>query len=397
MALRFNHLTRLAVRALNVGGKITEHGITAERQTNGDCRYSINIMVDGQRIHRVIGRESDGVTREQAERAIESLRTKAREGRLDLPKGQKTFRPFTEAADEYLRRINGHPKFGLNLKRKKIHIRRLSAQFKNTRLDKLTDLTIAEYQTQRQAEGVANATVNRELATLSHFLNRCLEWGWIRTKPKFSKGIEARKQIVVLGPAEKNALITSALNDHDPLTWLFVTIAISTGMRHSEILRMHWGNVDFGRRRIFVPQAKAGQREQPISAKLAETLSHEWEQLSKPSDFVFATTRADAKRPHRQSMAQAFQRVVKSANLDPKKVTPHVLRHTAITSLVQQGVDLPTIQRISGHKTLAMVLRYTHIADEHVDQAIAKLDADIPDSITPKLHTQSVGQVRATS
>lgn len=105
MSLRFNRLTRTAIRALSAGSKINEHGITAERQSNGDCRYSINIMVDGQRIHRVIGRESEGVTREQAERTIEVLRTRAREERLDLPTGRKTLRTFAEAATEYLKRL----------------------------------------------------------------------------------------------------------------------------------------------------------------------------------------------------------------------------------------------------------------------------------------------------
>ena len=105
MSLRFNRLTRPAVRALPLKGKITEHGITAERMLTGDCRYSINIMADGQRIHRVIGRESEGVTREQAERTIEVLRTRAREERLDLPTGRKTPRTFEEAAIEYLKRL----------------------------------------------------------------------------------------------------------------------------------------------------------------------------------------------------------------------------------------------------------------------------------------------------
>src|SRR5688572_8288350 len=105
MALKFGRLTRPALRALEAGHRLTEHGITAERLPNGDLRYSVNIMVDGQRIHRVIGRESERVTREQAERAIEKFRTAAREDRLDLPKGRKVHRTFAEAADDYLTRL----------------------------------------------------------------------------------------------------------------------------------------------------------------------------------------------------------------------------------------------------------------------------------------------------
>ena len=78
-------------------------------------------------------------------------------------------------------------------------------------------------------------------------------------------------------------------------------------------------------------------------------------------------------------MAKHFRRAVERANLNPAKVTPHILRHTAITELVKGGVDLPTIQKISGHKTLAMVLRYTQLSSEHVDRSVAMLDAVFPD------------------
>ena len=55
------------------------------------------------------------------------------------------------------------------------------------------------------------------------------------------------------------------------------------------------------------------------------------------------------------------------------------MRHTAITALVQAGVDLPTIQQISGHKTLAMVLRYFHARGTHIDRAIAAIGRALPE------------------
>ena len=89
MALRFARLTRPNIRALAIGEKLTEHGITAECLKDGDVRFSVNVMVDGQRIHRVIGRASEGTTRTQAEGFIEKARSDAREERLNLPKGRK--------------------------------------------------------------------------------------------------------------------------------------------------------------------------------------------------------------------------------------------------------------------------------------------------------------------
>ncbi len=109
MALRFARLTRPAIRKLQAGVRISEHGITAEGLPDGDVRYSINIMVDGERIHRVVGRETDRVTRTQAEELIAKLRTDAREGRLQLPKGRMTALTFAKAADSYLKHLRIRP------------------------------------------------------------------------------------------------------------------------------------------------------------------------------------------------------------------------------------------------------------------------------------------------
>lgn len=89
MAKSFTKLTRPAMRKLVPGAKIHEHGITFERSADGDGAFTVNIMVDGQRIHRVVGRESDGTTRTQAEAFIEKVRGDAKNDRLALPKGRK--------------------------------------------------------------------------------------------------------------------------------------------------------------------------------------------------------------------------------------------------------------------------------------------------------------------
>src|SRR5436309_1579909 len=100
--LKFSKLTRTTMRKLNFKEKLNEHGISFKRLENGDGRFTINIMADGQRVHRVVGKESEGVTRKQAEDLIEKLRTDARNGRLNLPKCRKVFFSFKEAAEKYL-------------------------------------------------------------------------------------------------------------------------------------------------------------------------------------------------------------------------------------------------------------------------------------------------------
>ena len=73
------------------------------------------------------------------------------------------------------------------------------------------------------------------------------------------------------------------------------------------------------------------------------------------------------------AIEKPFRRVVVSAGLDVKEVVRHTLRHTAITHLVQSGVNLPTVQRISGHKSFSMVSLYSHQNGVHIQAAMNKL------------------------
>lgn len=392
MAIRFTRLSRDAVRALRSCEKIHEHGITAERLKNSDLRWSIGIMVDGQRIHRVVGRESEGVTREQAERLIEKLRTKARDGRLDLPKGRKLHRSFRQAGDEYLTRLEATG--GKNLAAKRRHLRQhLAPYFGDTRLDRITEFELRKYRKAKQSEGLKDATINRHLSTLLHLLNRAAskDWGWIKPedKPSIPRVKEARKPIRILTPEQDQALLRAAMEDQDAYSWLFVLFALHATMRHGEIVRRRYDEIDWENCRLWIDKAKAGERAQPITPTLRDALARQREMESEPNGWIFPARKKTAKLPHRQSMAKQFRRIVERAGLDPKQVTPHILRHTGISRLVMAGTDIPTIQKISGHKTVQMVLHYTHVFGPHVDNAISVLDRPLPDTITPDLHTQA--------
>jgi len=86
----------------------------------GNVKYLINVMVDGTRIHRTVGRSNEGVSRSDAERLIERLRTEAREGRLKLQKKRKLAMSFAEVAIRYLAKLDETG--GANLARKKQQI-----------------------------------------------------------------------------------------------------------------------------------------------------------------------------------------------------------------------------------------------------------------------------------
>ncbi len=392
MARKFTKLMRLEMRKLGPGQKIVEGGIEFERLPDGDGRFLINIMVDRQRVHRVIGKESEGVTRERCEEAIEKLRTEAREGRLNLPKGRKVAIGFEEAAGKYIEKLQQEG--GKDIPDKAQRLRQhLVPFFGNKPLAQITTFDIERYKKKRresQSEkggdrvsasastqgtrrgaqlcAVAPGTINRELAVLSHLFTKAVEWGWITERPAQVKRLaleNARIQYLVTD--DVNRLLEAARLDSNPRIYPFIAIALDTSMRKMEILSIRLEHIDLVRRVIFIPKAKAGAREQPITANLAAYLRDFVSYAESGQEWLFP---ADSKTGHMISIEKPFRRVVSAAGLDPKQMVRHTLRHTAITHLVQAGVDLPTVQRISGHKTMQMVARYSHQNGEHIREAI---------------------------
>lgn len=372
MALKFSKLDRAKIRKLKAGELISEHGIQFKRLKNGDGRFSINVMVDGKRIHRVIGKESEGVTRNQAEKIIEQLKTEARHGRLKLPEGKKASLKMEEAASQYVRKLKQEA--GKNIKRKYWHFKNhLLPYFKSLNFSELSTSQVDKYKHYRLEQNASNATINRELATLSHLYSKAIDWKWIQSKPcKITKLKEEENKIVYLTQPQIKRLLEEAQKDSSPYIYLFTVVALETAMRRSELLSIEWANVDTHNRLIYLPKAKAGARNQPITQNTSRLFKKHIANLDKSQPWLFPSKLS--KSGHLESIEIPFRRVVTASDLDPKQVVRHTLRHTAITHLVQAGIDLPTVQRISGHKTLQMVVRYSHQNGEHIQSAMDALE-----------------------
>jgi len=372
MSIKFQKLTRTNIRKTLPGKKLQEHGILFERLTDGDGRYSVNVMVDGIRIHRVMGKESEGVTRKQAEDFIEQSRSDARKDRLNLPKGRKVVLSFKEAGKAYLGKLEQEG--GKDITRKEQRLRlHLFPFFKNKPLSSISTFDLERFKKSRKEEGATNGTINRELAALSHLFSKAVEWKWINHRPaKINRLKEDSGRIVYLTPIQITNLLEEASKHQSYFIYPFIRIALETSMRKSEILSIRIENIDLNRHIIYIPKAKSGAREQPITKSLASYLSKCLSNTEPGQIWLFPSKQS--KSGHITWPYQAFKTVIKAAGLDPKQVVIHSLRHTAITHLVQAGVDLPTVQRISGHKTLQMVARYSHQNGEHIQSAMDVLE-----------------------
>jgi hypothetical protein len=206
---RFVALDRRTIRQLQPGEKKTEHGVTVERLANGDVRYTVGVMVGGQRIHRVIGLRTDGITRPQAEQYIEQQRADARARRLSLPEGHKLALSLADATPRYIEWLGKAGGKNLRVKARQLRMY-LVPHFGSIRLNAINEFSIETYKKKRHDAGAASGTINRELTTLSQLFYCAVEWHWIdhiplRIGPRLLKESDGR--IIVLTETECDQLM----------------------------------------------------------------------------------------------------------------------------------------------------------------------------------------------
>ena len=372
MTLRFLHLDRPSIRRLKPGEKITEHGITAECLANGDVRYSVNVMVDGERIHRVVGRESEDTTRTQAEEFIAKVRAEARDGRLSLPKGRKTHLSFAAAAGASLKMLKeiGGKDYANNEQHLRLH---LVPYLGAMRLDRISEFTLQKFQNDCRNKGLSGATINRVLATYRRMGRKLYRWKVIPAPlPMIKLETERNRRTYVITGEEEQELLNAALADSNPYVWLFIKLGLATGLRHTEMLAARFQNLDPVRRRLRVKVKGGRWRNQPLTRGITEVLTREREMAEDPDGWIFPSKTSVS--GHIASMGRSFARCVEQGGMDPSVAIPHTMRHTAITRLAETGADIKTVQEFSGHESLEMVLRYAHAQDRAVDRALDKLE-----------------------
>jgi len=151
----------------------------------------------------------------------------------------------------------------------------------------------------------------------------------------------------------------------------------ATGMRRSERARLKVNNIDSQRMIIRVVQGKGGKdRDLPLSPALLETLREYW-RWRKPRLYLFPTRicRHRLEQPiSDKTVWIACSDSARRAGIR-KRVTPHTLRHSWATHLLEAGTDLRTIQVLLGHGDLETTAQYLHLSQRHLQTVNNSLDS----------------------
>ncbi len=245
-------------------------------------------------------------------------------------------------------------------------------------IQKVTAVMISEIRTNmhrgRLGRELAPATVNRYMACLSHVLTiAAREWGWIPASPMsaVTKLKEPRGRVRFLSDNERKRLLDACKLSCNSQMYAIVVVAISTGMRKSEILGLRRSDVDLDRHRIILQDTKNGDRRSVPLVGLAATLVGELWDRDQDSEFLFASPTGgrffDLKRPWKNALRQA----------QIFDFRFHDLRHCAASYLAMSGATSHEIAEVLGHKSLDMVKRYTHLCDTHVSKVVERMTKQI--------------------
>jgi integrase/recombinase XerD len=151
----------------------------------------------------------------------------------------------------------------------------------------------------------------------------------------------------------------------------------ATGMRRTEAANLKVADIDSKRMVIHVRQGKGRRdRDIPLSSKLLEVLREYWRWM-KPKTYLFPGTRngwrADVPISPKMMWVACREAAVR-AGLDPR-ISPHCLRHSYATHLLEAGTDIYTIQKLLGHADLKHTVVYLHLSRVHLHSAASPLDA----------------------
>lgn len=217
----------------------------------------------------------------------------------------------------------------------------------------------------------SNATINRYMACLSIVLSKAVkEWQWMEENPMFKveKKKEPRGRIRFLSDDERKNLLNACKKSSKEL-YLLTLIAISVGARYGEITGLKWQDVDFENKMFHFMDTKNGDdRGVPIPTMVLEELKEFSKVRNIKSDYIFIRT--DGKKII--YFKEKFTDAVEKAKI--KDFHFHDLRHTAASYLAMNGASLLDIAEILGHKTLAMVKRYSHLTKKHTAEILERMN-----------------------
>lgn len=231
--------------------------------------------------------------------------------------------------------------------------------------------TLASTPSERTHKLRSAATLGQYRQALSGVLALCeREWELIDVSPmkRVSKPKLPAGRVRYLSDDERERLLTACKASASADLYPAVILALTTGARQAEIMGATWAQVDLQRRVLILETTKNGERRAlPLAAPAIAVLQARIRRID--TDLIFP-----GKNPHQVvDLRTPWNTALQRAGITDFHW--HDLRHTAASYLAMSGASLAEIAEILGHKTLAMVKRYSHLSHAHVASVTDRMAA----------------------
>ncbi|EFH29309.1 MAG: site-specific tyrosine recombinase XerD [Lactobacillus mulieris] len=246
--------------------------------------------------------------------------------------------------------------------------------------EKITDwpedpLIIDSYLAKQRDEGKKTSTISRGITTLRRFYRYLLRQHILVVDPLIQIDTPKQEKRLPLALSQKEVEQLLAQPDIKTTTGLrdraILELLYATGMRVSELINLKEADLHTDLKIIRVLGKGSKERLVPVTDFALNWLDKYLKNVRDPAllkkgvacDFLFLNNRAG--QLTRQAVWQSIKKYSKLAKID-KDITPHTLRHTFATHLLENGADLRVVQEILGHSDISTTQIYTNLSQKHI-------------------------------
>ncbi len=219
--------------------------------------------------------------------------------------------------------------------------------------------------------GMAPLTVRRKLACLSSFFGFLQDMGYVQGNPARGLPLPKVEQLVPVTLSREDAHKLIAAADK-PWHRCLVVLLLTTGIRRSEAAQINLEDIDLENGQLLVHGKGAKERTVPLTPEAINAIRHYLRHRRKTSSHRLFVSQT-GNPIHGRAINRMLNRLLEKAGLAGKGITPHKLRHTFATHLIQNGVDIKTVQELLGHSDIQTTARYLHSDTRTKQSAVGKL------------------------
>src|SRR3990167_5420738 len=243
------------------------------------------------------------------------------------------------------------------------YIKKLRAHFGHRLLSEIRTIDVLTFLRDERFK-YSPGTVNKFRAMLNTIFKRGEEWNLAHANPvEKTRSLKDDARRTRYLDREEMAKLVSASS---PKFYPILVCALNTGLRRGEIGGLKWDNVNLENKTLNIVHTKSGKNRQvPISTSLLKELKKMKAKATGNKVFNVSTS----------FLRRGFETARKKAGL--KNFRFHDLRHTFASYFVMATGDLPTLQRILGHSSAQMTMRYAHLADAHIQEKMKQFSESV--------------------